>query len=262
MTSAFRTSYLDYAELTEQLRAWAKAHPDFVKLSSIGKSSEGPRHPGRRDRAQSRRGSAGHLGRRQHARHELCGSSVALAIAEDVIRIHTNANSALPSHMHDALRDALFYIVPRMSPDGAEAVLKHGRYVRSSPIDKRLHKGHAYWEAHDFDNNGHIGFMRQANDDGELVELADQPGVMAPRLPEDPPPYYKLYPEGRIVNYDGRRIPDPYFLSDNQYDFNRNFPYSWAPEHEQAGAGDFPAAPRRRARSSTSPSRTRTSSCG
>ena len=27
--TAFRTIYLDYAELTEQLRAWAKAHPDF-----------------------------------------------------------------------------------------------------------------------------------------------------------------------------------------------------------------------------------------
>jgi len=139
--------------------------------------------------------------------------------------------------MAEVLRDALFYVVPRISPDGAEAVLKQGRYVRSSPIDKRLHKGHAYWESFDFDENGHIGYMRKADPDGELVELADHPGVMVPRLPEDPPPYYKLYPEGRIANFDGRRIPDPYFLSDNQYDFNRNFPYSWAPEHEQEGAG-------------------------
>jgi hypothetical protein len=90
--------------------------------------------------------------------------------------------------------------------------------------------------------------MRQASDDGELVELPGHPGVMVPRMPEDPPPYYKLYPEGRIVNFDGRRIPDPYFLSDNQYDFNRNFPYSWAPEHEQEGAGDYPgSAPETRA---------------
>src|SRR6185436_13573949 len=179
---------------------------------------------------------------------ELCGSSVALAIAEDVIRIHRKEATELPSHMQEALRDALFYVVPRMSPDGAEAVLKHGRYVRSSPIDKRRHKGHAYWEAHDFDGNGQIGFMRQPSEDGELVELPDFPGVMAPRLPEDPPPYFKLYPEGRIANFDGRRIPDPYFLSDNQYDFNRNFPYSWAPEHEQEGAGDYPgSAPETRA---------------
>ena len=71
---------------------------------------------------------------------------------------------------------------------------------------------------------------------------------MVPRMPEDAPPYYRIYPEGRIVNFDGRRIPDPYFLSDNQYDFNRNFPYTWAPEHEQEGAGDYPgSAPETRA---------------
>jgi hypothetical protein len=93
-----------------------------------------------------------------------------------------------------------------------------------------------------------MSFIRKVDDDGELVELAGHPNVMVPRSPEDPPPYYKLYPEGRIVNFDGYRIPDPYFLSDNQYDFNRNFPYTWAPEHEQEGAGDYPgSAPETRA---------------
>jgi hypothetical protein len=126
--------------------------------------------------------------------------------------------------------------------------MKTGRYIRSSPVDDRLHRGHAYWEAHDFDGDGQMGYMRQACEDGELVELAGFPNVMVPRLPEDPPPYYKLYPEGRIVNFDGRRIPDPYFLSDNQYDFNRNFPYQWAPEPEQVGAGDYPGQRARDAR--------------
>jgi hypothetical protein len=68
------------------------------------------------------------------------------------------------------------------------------------------------------------------------------PPVMVPRLPEDPGPYYKLYPEGRIVNFDGRRIPDPFFLGDNLNDFNRNFPYQWAPESEQVGAGHYPGS--------------------
>jgi hypothetical protein len=249
----FRSKYLDYAELSAQLAAWQRAHPDFVRVTSLGKSHEGRDIPlltiGRRpDEHRPATWVDGNM----HAT-ELCGSSVALAIAEDVIDIHAGARDKgqgprLPGHMQDALRESLFYIVPRMSPDGAEAVLKTGRYVRSSPLDARLHKGHAYWEAHDFDGDGHVGFMRQPSDDGELVELPGHPGVMVPRGPEDPPPYYRLYPEGRIVNFDGRRIPDPYFLSDNQYDFNRNFPYSWAPEHEQEGAGDYPgSAPETRA---------------
>ena len=249
----FRTKYLDYAELDHQLLDWAEKHPGIVRVTTLGRSEEGRDIPllivGREpDEARPAVWIDGNM----HAT-ELAGSSVALAIAEDVIGIHAGVDpppdgARLPAHMAQALKDVLFYIVPRISPDGAEAVLKTGRYVRSSTTDKRRHKGHSYWEAHDFDADGNVGFMRQADGDGELVELKEFPGVMVPRLPEDPPPYYKLYPEGRIVNFDGRRIPDPYFLSDNQYDFNRNFPYSWAPEHEQEGAGDYPgSAPETRA---------------
>ena len=245
----FRTKYLDYGELTAQLDGWARAHPDFVRVSSLGTSAEGRSIPlVTVGRAPGDPRPAAWIDGNMHA-SELCGSSVALAMAEDLIGIHTGSNPRkLPAHMVDALKDTLFYIVPRISPDGAEHVMKTGRYVRSSPIDSRLHKGHAYWESHDFDGDGQMGYMRQACDDGELVELPGHPNVMVPRLPEDPPPYYKLYPEGRIVNFDGRHVPDPYFLSDNQYDFNRNFPYQWAPEPEQVGAGDYPgSAPETRA---------------
>jgi len=248
----FRNKYLDYSELTQQLAAWVKAHPQFVKVTSIGKSAEGRDIPllviGRDP--ESRRPAIWVDGN-MHAT-ELCGSSVALAIAEDVINIHRDPglrrDDKLPAHMAETLRDSLFYVVPRISPDGAEAVIKSGRYVRSSPVDERLHKGHAYWESSDIDGNGFMGIMRVQSDDGELVALEGYPNVLVPRGPEDPPPYYKVYPEGTIANYDGRRIPDPYFLSDNQYDFNRNFPYSWAPEHEQEGAGHYPgSAPETRA---------------
>ena len=59
---------------------------------------------------------------------EVCGSSVALAIAEDILAIHQGAHEAggkaFPAHMAEAIRDTLFYVVPRISPDGAEEVLK------------------------------------------------------------------------------------------------------------------------------------------
>ncbi len=254
----FRSKYLDYAELSAQLQAWAKRFPDVVRLSSIGRSAEGRDIPMITiGRDPDRLRPAVWIDGNMHA-SELCGSSVALAMAEDILAIHAGKDEAggkpLPKHMADAIRGALFYVVPRISPDGAEHTLKVGRYIRSSPVNDRANKGHAYWEAADIDGDGLAQYMRVPCPDGELVELRDDKGkvmnppVMVPRAPEDEGPYYKLYPEGRIVNFDGRRIPDPYFLSDNLYDFNRNFPYQWAAEPKQEGAGHFPgSAPETRA---------------
>ncbi len=254
----FRQKYIDHTELMDQLRTWAQQHPQVARLSSLGTSAEGRDIPLltlglRPDEARPAVWIDGNM----HA-SEVCGTSVALGMAEDLLAIHGGANSAgglpLPAHMAQALRETLFYIVPRISPDGAEQVLKRGRYVRSSPVDDRVPRGHARWVAQDINGDGRTGYMRQQDPHGELVELRGDdgqtlvPAVLVARLPEDEGPYFKLYPEGHIENFDGRSIPEPNFLSDNLYDFNRNFPYSWAPEPQQAGAGHYPgSAPETRA---------------
>lgn len=242
---SFRHRYLSYADLTALLQSWSAAHPSLVRLESIGKTSEsrdiwlatiGP-DP---DRIRPGVWVDGNM----HA-SELCGSSVALAIAEDVIRLHTHPDEplhGLPPHVREHLRQVLFYILPRMSPDGAEGVLQTCRYVRSVPRDDRPNRNHSRWLTQDVDGDGLALYMRKLDPGGEFVESRDFPGLMLERTLEDEGPFYKVFREGVIENFDGATIPTPHFLSDNQTDLNRNFPFEWRPAHEQVGAGAFPTS--------------------
>ncbi len=241
---SFRENYLTYDEITRTLQDWAKKHPGHVRLQSIGKSTGGRDlwvlvigpEP---DRARP----AVWVGGNMHA-SELAGSSVALAMAEDVIALHTGSQTVrdLPAHVCERLREVLFYVMPRISPDGAESILRTGGYVRSNDRDRRHHAPTPRWICKDVDGNGVSLVMRVADPAGEFALSKEAPGVLVPRTLEDVGPFYKVYPEGIIEHFDGHTIPDPYFLSDNDTDMNRNFPYAWAPEPEQIGAGSFPTS--------------------
>src|SRR4051812_44090871 len=88
LSLGFRKAYLDHDRITAQLRGWANAYPDLCRLTSLAKTPEGRDiwlltvgpEP---DRIRPAVWVDGNV----HAA-ELAGSSVALAIAEDALRIH------------------------------------------------------------------------------------------------------------------------------------------------------------------------------
>jgi hypothetical protein len=246
LSRGFRAGYLRYDALTEQVVAWAEAFPEVVRLSSLARSEEG------RDvwlltigRDPDRVRPAAWVDGNMHA-SEVAGSSVALAIAEDAIHLAADASATvhdLPPHLAALLRDdVLFYVVPRLCPDGAEHMLTLSSYVRSNPRDHRLGKTAAYWRGADVDGDGRARLMRVVDAAGQFAASPENPDLLLPREIDDPGPYYSLYPEGYVENWDGSSIPGFDFLADNAVDLNRNFPFRWAPEPRQEGAGVFPGS--------------------
>lgn len=244
MRADFRNGYLSYDEITSTLEHWTETYPEFTRLRSLGRTEEGRELwllTIGRDPDEIR--PAVWIDGNMHAA-ELCGSSVALALAEDMLKLHSGDEipQGLSAPVCEVLREVLFYIVPRMSPDGAERMLKECRYVRSNTRDDRPDGGRSFWRSQDIDGDGRSLAMRVEDETGEFVESGEIENLMLLRTVDDVGPFYKLYPEGVIENYDGKTIPSPSYLSDSPTDLNRNFPWSWAPEHDQMGAGSFPGS--------------------
>lgn len=243
ISEGFRDHYVSYDELTRIVHGWAQAFPELVYLRSIGKTTEG------RDlwllsigKSPKGDGPAVWIDGNMHA-VEVAGSSVALAIAEDVIWNLACPEEPLPdfpAHLAQFLRDGvIFYILPRMCPDGAEHALGKAGYVRSNPRDRRIGRNAPFWRMVDVDGDGLALSMRREDPAGEFVESKDFPNLMLARTIDDTGPFYMIFPEGVIEHWDGFTVPTPNYLSDNEVDMNRNFPYQWAPEPVQKGAGPY-----------------------
>ncbi|MGD2041119.1 MAG: M14 family metallopeptidase, partial [Anaerolineae bacterium] len=137
----------------------------------------------------------------------------------------------------------VFYICPRVNPDGAEwALADKPKIIRSStrpyPQDEEPFEG-LVWE--DVDGDGRMLMMRVPDPNGAWVVSAEDPRLLVRREPaESGGQYYRLLREGTIENYDGVTFgqqPDKEGL-----DLNRNFPVNWRQEHEQQGAGLYPTS--------------------
>ncbi|MBI3946725.1 MAG: carboxypeptidase [Armatimonadetes bacterium] len=233
--------FFPYAALTRHLQAIAARRPDLVSLESIGKSYEG------RDIwcATVTNAATGPAAEKPafwvdgniHAT-ELSASSACLFFLNRLA-----SEYGKDPEITRCLDTRALYIVPRLNPDGAELYFAdRPKFVRSSvrpyPYDEEPLEG---LRQEDIDGDGRFLSMRIPDPDGPWKAHPDEPRLMVRRDPtEVGGTYYRLLPEGILEDWDGVTIRiQP---KKERLDLNRNFPAHWRQEHEQSGAGPYPAS--------------------
>jgi murein tripeptide amidase MpaA len=233
--------YLRYAELSEALEGMAQAHPDLLRVTSIGKSHEGrpiwlatvTRFSTGDDADKPALWIDGNI----HAT-ELAGSAACLYFVDALVRGYGS-----DPDITRCLDTRVFYVCPRLNPDGAEwALADVPKIIRSStrpyPYDEEAIGG---LRREDVDEDGRVLTMRVPDPNGPWKVSDQDPRLMVRRDPaETGGRYFRLLPEGRIDDYDGVTLK--LRPRKEQLDLNRNYPAGWRQEHEQYGAGPFPAS--------------------
>jgi murein tripeptide amidase MpaA len=230
-----------YADLTAILKGFAQRHPLLFQVESLGRSHEG------RDIwvvavTNASTGAASDkpalwIDGNIHAA-ELAASTACLAYLETLEKGYGS-----DADVTRLLDSRAVYVCPRINPDGAEwALADKPRYIRSStrayPFDEDPVDG---LNVEDVDGDGRILSMRIADSNGAYKAHPADKRLMTPRDPaESGGEYWRVIPEGTLVNFDGVEIR---VNRDKQgIDLNRNFPSGWRQEYQQVGAGPYPTS--------------------
>ncbi|WP_298821781.1 M14 family metallopeptidase [Chloroflexus sp.] len=233
------TRYYRPHEVEAALKSWVEEYPQLCALRSIGASYEGRpiwlmtltnQATGADDEKP-----AFWLDANIHAT-EVTGCMGALHVIQTVLEGYGR-----DANITALLDERALYIVPCLNPDGMEQALTSPVYVRSGTRRYPFTDDRDGLYPADIDGDGLILQMRVVDPDGGWKVSERDPRLMRPRAPDERGgTYYRVYTEGYIRNYNGYEVkiaPPAQGL-----DFNRNFPYIWAPEGVQRGAGPYPTS--------------------
>ena len=237
MTYSPSLSFPSYAEITARLQKLAREHPDRLHLSSIGTTPEG-RSLWRAVLTDWTAGEAEDkpgiwLDGNTHAA-ELTSSAFCMYVIEHLVSVD----------LHDPvwgplLREKAFFVVPRISPDGAEYVLEHRKPLRSAPRiwPERIPPD---FERQDLNGNGRTLQMRVERPGGAWRASAIDSRLLIPRAPGDTEgPFYDLFAEG-VFTHAENQDEEIRRTTHHGFDFNRNYPHGFRAEGRQRGAGPYP----------------------
>ncbi|MEO1102295.1 MAG: M14 family metallopeptidase, partial [Pseudomonadota bacterium] len=232
---AFDT-YHDYEALTAHLHALAAAYPKLATLTSIAKTHRGRdvwfikiTNP---DTGPAEEKPGYYIDAQIHAEEHATSATALHAVWYLLTRYGAD------EEVTRLVDTQVFYILPRINPDGAEYALKapyhpwcgNGRFLPGEDrIDGLIPQ--------DLNGDGYIVSMRVPDQKGEWKKDPDEPRIMIQREPgEEGGEYYRLYPEGLIRDYDGVHVA---IHPGDDGNMNRNFPINWSPREYGAGAYPF-----------------------
>lgn len=130
------------------------------------------------------------------------------------------------------------YVLPRVSPDGAESYLTTENFMYSA--DREWKEKYGGLSPEDIDGDGIISLMRVRDKQGLWKKDPADPDLMVLRKPDERHgEFYSLYPEGSLEMVEGM---ENIFQKKMKWsmNFNRNFPFGWCPDPREIGAGDYP----------------------
>jgi hypothetical protein len=233
--------FYDYSGLTEISRRLAAAHPDRIKLGSIGKSTQGREMwvltVTNFDTGDADRKPAMYIDGNIHS-NEIQGSEFSLYTAWYLAEMADRVPAV------DSLLDSYtLYIVPTINPDAREHFF-HRPNTANSPrtgLAPRDNDGDGRVDEDNLDDlngDGHITQMRRRNVNGRFRVSPEDPRLLIPVLPGEQGEYDLLGQEGFDNDGDGFVNED----ADGGYDPNRNWPWRWAPQYVQGGADRYPGS--------------------
>jgi len=228
-------TYHTYDAMTGHLHALAEAYPKLCTLTSIGKTFQGRdvwfvtvTNP---DTGPALEKPGFYIDAQIHAEEHATSATALYACA------YLLNNFGSDEEVTRLVDQMVFYIIPRINPDGAEGAMTapyhpwcgNGRFL---PGEDRIEG----LIPQDITGDGYIVQMRVPDSKGEWKCDNENPDIMVQREPgEEGGMYYRMYPEGMIRNFDGVHV---HIEMQEDGNMNRNFPTNWTPQ--EYGAGEYP----------------------